>query len=444
MSTTAAQLSGEGPAPAARPGLWTLTRRVLRSRELRQAGLYSGSNVLISGLGAVATALLARHFTTHEFGSYSFAASFLQFVALFFEFGLFLPAARLAAKTDAETGRVIVGASLIAFIPVGIAFGGTIALSAIFVNQAFHVTAADALLITAPLVMVWPFVLVGQQLAQGVDRLHTYSITAAVTQVLFVGLIVVASVASLDLGITSALLLRCGAMLVGSIALVIWLRPVFSGARAWLPKLVTQAREYGFRVYVGRILSIGTYNMDVLMLGALTNARIVGFYALAGALTFVVGLPASALAAALFPRMAREQRIQNRWVLSSVAIGLAGVLAATLLAHPFVELVFSKRYLPAADLVLPLALAAAIRGVTMIYNSFLSAQARGKELRNAGLILTVSNLVLNFALIPPFGAEGAAWASFLALVANFLAHVVAYRRSLADEARDLPTETDPS
>jgi O-antigen/teichoic acid export membrane protein len=85
----------------------------------------------------------------------------------------------------------------------------------------------------------------------------------------------------------------------------------------------------------------------------------------------------------------------------------------------------------AAALVLPLALAQCVRGVTTIYNTFLSAHGRGVELRNAGLVLTLSNLVFNFALIPSFGASGAAWASLLALVANFIAHVVFYRRSLA-------------
>jgi O-antigen/teichoic acid export membrane protein len=38
-------------------------------------------------------------------------------------------------------------------------------------------------------------------------------------------------------------------------------------------------------------------------------------------------------------------------------------------------------------------------------------------------------VAFNFALIPSFGASGAAWASLLALVANLVAHVVFYRRS---------------
>ena len=90
---------------------------------------------------------------------------------------------------------------------------------------------------------------------------------------------------------------------------------------------------------------------------------------------------------------------------------------------------FSARYVAAAGLVLPLALAQYVRGITGLFNTFLSAHGRGREMRNAGLVLTVSNLVFNFALIPPFGARGAAWASLLALLANLVAYVAFYRRS---------------
>lgn len=73
-----------------------------------------------------------------------------------------------------------------------------------------------------------------------------------------------------------------------------------------------------------------------------------------------------------------------------------------------------------------------------MYNSFLSAQARGRDLRNAAFILTSFNIALNFALIPSYGAKGAAWASLVALVANLAAHIFYYRRTV--ENRRTPTE----
>jgi O-antigen/teichoic acid export membrane protein len=72
-----------------------------------------------------------------------------------------------------------------------------------------------------------------------------------------------------------------------------------------------------------------------------------------------------------------------------------------------------------------------VRSVTGLYNNFLSAKGLGKEMRNTGLVLTVSNIVLNFALIPSYGAMGAAWASLLALVANYLGYLYYYRKAVS-------------
>jgi O-antigen/teichoic acid export membrane protein len=180
--------------------------------------------------------------------------------------------------------------------------------------------------------------------------------------------------------------------------------------------------------------------MDVLMLGAFTNARSVGFYTLAGSIAAAANLPVLGLSTALFAPMARAQRIRGQVLIAGATLGLIAALAAWLLAKPFIELVFSERYAPAAALVLPLALAEAVRGFTGFYTTFLSAHGRGRALRNAGFVLTVSNLVFNFALIPPFGAMGAAWASLFALVINLGARATFYRRYVEDNEMQEPAE----
>jgi O-antigen/teichoic acid export membrane protein len=145
------------------------------------------------------------------------------------------------------------------------------------------------------------------------------------------------------------------------------------------------------------------------------------------------------MATALFAPLARESDIQPRLLLIAVMIGSAATLTAWALAGPFITAVFGEQYRSAVQLVPPLALAQGVRGVTSVYNTFLQAHGRGRELRNAGLILTASNLVLNFGLIPPFGAVGAAWASLLALIANLIAHVIFYRQATVSLRRDTPT-----
>jgi O-antigen/teichoic acid export membrane protein len=168
--------------------------------------------------------------------------------------------------------------------------------------------------------------------------------------------------------------------------------------------------------------------MDVLMVAAFTNSKSVGFYVLAATLAQASGLPISGLGAALFAPLARSETIEARWLLTAWGLGAVGVVGTVLLAPLVIKVVFTAAYHPAVALALPLALAQAVRGVTSIYNSYLSAHGWGRELRNCGLILTASNLGFNFGFIPWFGAMGAAWASFAALLLNYGGHLYYYRR----------------
>lgn len=420
-------------------------RRLLRSRVIGQTAVFAVFNGLVSVLAAVASAILARNLTTDEFGSFSFALSFLLFWSLFFDFGLFLPPARMAAKASRDERRRILAAAVMSYVPVGLAFSATVLVLSFPVDAVFNVEAGEALRIAALLSFAYPFVYLAHWLGQGFERLHVYSITTALGQVLFVGALVAVIAVTGSIDGSLALALRGAAVIAGGVFFVAWMRPLFAGARAFVPKIVAGAREYGTQAWFGGLLALASYRTDVLILGAMVSASTVGFYVLATQLAMGSGLLMLGLASALFPRMAAADRIDARWLRIAWGVSLAAALVLWLLADPFIELVFSSRYLEASDFILPLALTAAVRGVTGVYNSFLSAQGRGRELRNAGLVLAVASIVLNFTLIPLFGAIGAAWASLGAMAANYVAHVVGYRRSMGSgdgaASRDEPSPT---
>jgi O-antigen/teichoic acid export membrane protein len=398
--------------------------------QLQGAG-YAVSQGLITLLAALSTVVVARALSTGAFGTQSFVISFLTFAALFFDFGLFLPAARLTARSSGRARQQMVGAALLAFAPVGLLFFVTVFALSFFVDAWFHVHAGHVLRLISALSVVYPLGFIGNYLAQGVDRLHAYSITSAASQVLYLLGVIAAPLLHEKLTLSLVLEIRLLTLAATSIALMVWVAPRFGGALAKIRLLLHDAREYGFQVYIGRVLSMATYNMDVLMLGAMTDARTVGYYALAGSAAYVVGLPVHGLSAALFSRMTGSTRIDPRWLAFGWASGFACAVAVVVLSHPLIPWLMSKRYDGAIGLIPPLALAEVVRGVTTVYNTYLSAQGSGKPLRNAALILTLSNLAFNFALIPPFGALGAAWASLAALLVNLGAHMLFYWRSLA-------------
>jgi len=404
--------------------------RLARSSVVAQTAALTSAGALASLLGLVVTPLLARQLSPTSYGSYSFAGSALPFVAMLFEFGLFLPASRLAAKSEEPARREIVGTVLVVYLPIGLAFGVTVYLLSFGVDHWFHVRAAVALRLITPLALAYPFQFVAYQLAQGLGRLRAFSVATVLSRSCFTATLVALVLLDVQLDVPHVLLLEAFTLSLAWIWLIIRLQPALRSFRTQASILVREARAYGFQIYIGRVLSMGTYNMDVLMVAALTDARTVGFYTLAGAMAYPIGLPVSGLAAALFAGMARDGRLNRRLLSAAWGIGLGIAALACLLAGPVVRIGLGARYLPAVGLLPPLALAQVVRAVTALYNSFLAARAHGAEIRNAALLLTGSNLVLNVLLIPPFGAIGAAWASLLALVANLVTHIAFYRRVL--------------
>lgn len=399
---------------------------------MRQAVGYVASHLGTSALGALTTVLLARALTVDAFGGYSFVTAFLPFVAMFFEFGLFLPSGRLAAQAEGPEARAVAGATLVAYLPVGLAFGVAMLAASYVVDDVFNVAVASPLRLAAPLATALPFTFVAEQLAQGLDRLHVASAASVLSRAGFFVWLVVVTHGGARVTVSVALVAELASLCAASAVLALWLRPLFRRTGDHLRDIVRGARRYGLEAYLGRVLSVGTYNMDVLMLAAFTDARAVALYTLAGAIAYPVGLPGIGASAALFPRFTREQEIDPRVLWTVSGLGAAGAIGATLLTPAFLRIVL-PRYSALASLVLPLALAQAVRGVTSLYNGFLSAHARGRELRNTALVLTTTNLALNFALIPTAGAAGAAWASLAALGCNLAVHLRFYRMTCAGE-----------
>jgi O-antigen/teichoic acid export membrane protein len=404
---------------------------------------YAAGVGLAAGFAAISQILLAKTMSVSEYGEYGFSYAFLQFAALLFEFGLFVPAARLVARSAPHERPHLIGTALAVYVPVGLAFSLTVFGLSFVTDAIFNVHTATSLRITAALAFAVPFPFVSQLLAQGAGRLHVYSITYAFSQALFLAGVVIAHAADANLDVTQALSMRLLTLAAGGLAFVIWIRPVIRRATERAGELLRGAREYGFSVYVGRVLSVGTYNMDVLILAAFTGSETVAFYVLARSFAMPISFPVTGMASALFPRMAREPGIERRWLVvgwsGSLALGAFVAVVGPLLIGALFESGFGE----AADYIPPLALAQALNGVTGIYNSYLSAQARGRDLQRAGIVLTVSNVALDFALIPPFGAAGAAWASVLALTANLIAHIHGYRRSLAEGTEPRPAAAGP-
>lgn len=194
------------------------------------------------------------------------------------------------------------------------------------------------------------------------------------------------------------------------------------------------------------------YNFDVLALGAWVGTEATGLYGAAYRVVQLLSFLVLQYFLALRPAFGRASVEGYRSISGLVdrsiriTLGLAAGVAVggALLAGPLLELLFGPEYAAATGALRWLVAATALLAVSRHHRSLLVAfDHAGADLR-AMAGAAALNVGLNVALIPRFGLEGAAFATFiaevaiLAMVARAFARRVGPARVLAHVPRVLP------
>ncbi len=173
-----------------------------------------------------------------------------------------------------------------------------------------------------------------------------------------------------------------------------------------------------FYIGIDTLVSMALFRIDALMLGGLRGDRELGHYAVAYRLLETVLFVNWAVSRSVLPMMSRED--DDRRLLRITEQGLAAVAVVlipygTLLlceGQSLLRLLFggefdessveSLRWLAAAPLTF---------GIAYFGSYALLARARNRELLISSAIAAGFNIALNLVLIPPYGDEGAAFAT---------------------------------
>ncbi len=195
---------------------------------------------------------------------------------------------------------------------------------------------------------------------------------------------------------------------------------------------VTKINKETFKVVLGTTLPfailalVGSImaNTDVFMLGIWKTPEDIGVYAAAQRFyQFLIMLP-SMIATAMFPLMSRLAHKENQkfkivlekalFVLA--VIGMPIALGGIVLTNQIVLLVFGQAYAEAIPvLYIFMIMLLVTLPMTLLINSiFVYNQQR--KLVNANIFGVLGNVLLNFLLIPKFGATGAAVATLISTV----------------------------
>jgi O-antigen/teichoic acid export membrane protein len=412
-----------------RPGEATVASR---SRVARAAVIQLGGRAVNLAIGVAGIAILARALGTDGFGVWSTALAFVGIFGFLTNLGL-APVAtqRMAAEPDSESewlgalmGTVAIaslGAFIIAVatIPVlGDGDDGDIRLVTLIL--------ALSLLCAAPGALLAVF---DSRVRPGLRIvLLTFNSLGWLAAIVFLAFtdagIVAFALAFLGISVLTALLQWAATRRFANIALR-------AGRRRWKP-LVRIALPIGL---AGALVTV-YYRIDSVLIFELKGAEEAGIYGAAYRFLDPIQFVPVSILAAVFPVMAavyvhdpeRVRRLVQRAgdYLLVVALGVLGGTVA--LAQPIVDLLLGPGYERSAT-VLPILMLAFVF-ISMGYLSGYLTTIVGKQWRLAAIAAggVVANVAFNLALIPPFGAVGAAWATVVTeLAVNGLALWTVFR-----------------
>jgi O-antigen/teichoic acid export membrane protein len=219
-------------------------------------------------------------------------------------------------------------------------------------------------------------------------------------------------------------------------------------AKGWLaqtPFEIWAAIRFGVKASVTTVLGVVNQRFDLLILNAYAVPAEVGNYSVALSLTALQMLLPMSIGTVVLPRVSslagldagdHETLVISKSVKHAVVVSTASAIAMAfvLLAVPAV---FGGDFQPAVALGWILVPGTAAYGVAYVLAATIVGKGRPGHVLRAMLIVTPATIALYFALIPPFGATGAATASSISYSASMVAYWLVFRRLCAIPLREL-------
>ena len=197
--------------------------------------------------------------------------------------------------------------------------------------------------------------------------------------------------------------------------------------------LLVEEIGFGIRLWVGSLARFLNFRTDQILMGFLASEAALGFYAVAvNASEVLLYLPSSA-ATALLPLIARTEPARRgeetlRAFRSVAFVTAAGVAAAALLGPVILPAVFGDPFQESVGPFLWLLPGTFGFAASAVFSNALVGSSSPGLSSFGPMVSLVVGIGLDLALIPPFGATGAAAAASAAFLAGGATALVTYRR----------------
>ena len=372
------------------------------------------------GTLAVVTIALSRHFGPQRFGALAFGLAFVRIFAVIAAFGLDRILVRQMTENPEEAGRMVHHAFRLKLV-LALASYATLLCLAFLIDPHARLTVAIVALAGAGLLCQPCDVFDLRFQSENRFRLSFFGRTIPI--VASTGIKLAALFAGAPL-LVFAGLETVEALFVG---LALW----------WLHRQQNPAPDFaktparpiewrhllgeGVPLLLGSLAVMIYMRSDVLMLGKMAGFRAAGIYSAAAQVTEACALLPLAFAPALFPILVRWRKLGPRYYkqqfgrlfLGAALTGLAISLFLTLAARPIVLLLYGAQFLSAAPVLVIHGWATIFVFLGIVQSGYDITEGLTWAATHRAALGAITNIGLNFILIPKYGASGAALATLI-------------------------------
>ncbi len=274
----------------------------------------------------------------------------------------------------------------------------------------------------------------GRSCAQGTDDLPGANIVFVAEEVAFLPVYAIAVLAGADgpFGLVAALIVADMAVAVPA-----WVRLArrrfFADWRRPSASLGRQVAGYGLRAQVGGVMTLLNLRLDFAILGAVAGPAVLGGYAIASKYAELLRMIPLGCTYVLYPAFARRSAQDaaadaRRWMVRATTATVLGAIPLALAAGWVLPALYGSEFEVSVAPARILLVGLAFEGAGGVVGAYLFGRDRpgtNSLVIGAGVLVTV---VLDLALIGPFGVIGAAVASSVAYLTTTILLIACFFR----------------
>ncbi len=197
--------------------------------------------------------------------------------------------------------------------------------------------------------------------------------------------------------------------------------PLFKEGDIHIPlkKLLGKELRYGIRAYLGITMNFFNRRLDVFILNYFKTPYEVGIYSISTAMAELIWKIPNSIATPLFPHVARQKReesIKFTLLITRFTFFLIVIVAIFMawIGKPFILIVFGKNFIPSFSPFLWLLPGVIFLSIGRVLSAFFHGINKPEYGSFFTIISVTFTVILDFLLIPLYGAKGAAIASTIA------------------------------